>query len=182
MRLIKKAREPPPALSCFAHSCNLAKSHYTGQAIDPFRLHTSLSTMNAFNFQAIQSLELTSEDKPHLDVKDGHIVLTAERGEDRIIITAPLSGVLPKVAKTTVKTPVRSMTFKQRSHHRGTDNPVSKLDDNKVREIRAMAADKKLAAEYGGKMSFYTEIGKIYGVNKYTIKNVVEGISWKHVK
>lgn len=182
MRLRKKAREPPPALSCFAHSCNLAKPHYTGQAIDPFRLHTSLSTMNAFNFQAIQSLELTSEDKPHLDVKDGHIVLTAERGEDRIIITAPLSGVLPKVAKTTVKTPMRRPMLSQRTRNQGTNNPISKLDDGKVREIRAMAADKTLAAKHGGKMSFYTEIGKFYGVNKYTIKNVVEGVSWKHVK
>jgi len=182
MRLQKKAREPPPAFGCFAHSCNLANPHYTGQAINPFHLHTSLSTMNAFNFQAIQSLELTSEDKPHLDVKDGHIVLTAERGEDRIIITAPLSGVLPRVAKTTVKTPMRRPMLKQRSRNQGINNPISKLDDNKVREIRAMAADKQLAAKHGSKMSLHTAIGNIYGVNKYTIKNVIEGISWKHVK
>ena len=135
--------------------------------------------MTSFNFQAIQSLELSSDDKPHLDVKDGHIVLTAQRGQERIIITAPLSGVLPKVAKTTVKTPKSQMAP---SRNVGTDNSVAKLNEHMVREIRAMAADKSLASTFTGKMKFYEEIGKIYNVHRYTVKNVVERFSWKHIK
>jgi len=186
MRLIKKAREPPPALSCFAHYCNLANLHYTGQAIDPFRLHTTFSTMNPFDFKTVQHLDITSADSPSMDVKDGHIVLMAERGGARIMITAPLNGIMPRVAKTTVRKPARALsasvaTSKPRPSVQGVNNSMTKLNEAQVKEIRAVAADRDQRRKYGTKIAMYRDLASRYGVHTLTIKNIIDRVSWKHI-
>jgi hypothetical protein len=145
--------------------------------------HTPLSTMTSFNFQSIQSLEISVQDKPTIDVRDGHLVLTAERGEERIVITAPLQGIMPKVAATAVKKPKRGKIspLLGRSLHKGSDNGMAKLNDDLVREIRTLLADKSFVKGYKSVTKMYTEIAKSYNVSPWAIKNVAEGISWKHV-
>ena len=183
MRRIKKAREPPPASCCFAHYCNLAKSPYTGQVTSLLLVHTQ--PMTTFNFQSVQCLDLQCEDNPSIDVKDGRIVLTAQRGEERIIITSPLSGLMPGATKTYLKAPARAKaattSYARRARNQGQKNPISKLTEADVLEIRELAKDSLIQGKHQSKMKLYEELAQAYRVNKYTIKNVVERISWTHI-
>jgi hypothetical protein len=139
--------------------------------------------MTSFNFQSIQSLEISAQDNPTIDVRDGHLVLTAERGQERIMITAPLQGIMPKVSATTIKKPNRkgSSPLLGRNLHKGADNGMAKLNDDLVREIRTLLTDKSFAKSYKNVTAMYTDLSKSYNVSPWAIKNVAEGISWKHV-
>ena len=146
--------------------------------------------MSTFNFQALQTLSISQEDNPRIDVRDGQLVLTAERNNERIMITAPLNSVMPKAVATTVKTP------KQRpQHHKlkgtslpssdlrvGETNRNSKLTENDVREMRALAADRDYQKEFKSSHEMYHAIGKVYKVHFTTVYNIVNRNSWKHVK
>ena len=140
--------------------------------------------MSPFNFQSIQSLEISAKDNPTIDVRDGHLILTAERGEERIMITAPLQGILPKVSDTTVKVSQTKRTYRVRSlgSHQGTKNGMAKLNDEKVCEIRALLEDKSFVQSFANLTALYTEIAEAYNVSPWAIRNIAEGFSWTHVK
>jgi hypothetical protein len=144
--------------------------------------------MSPFNFQAIQTLDIVKEDNPHIDVRDGQLILTAERGDARIMITAPLNSVLPKVASTNVRRPARRSkgALKTRSlaandPRVGEGNVLAKLTESDVREIRALAADKDYQKEFKSPSAMYMAIGKAYKVHFTTVYNIVHRQSWKHV-
>jgi len=140
--------------------------------------------MSPFNFQSIQSLELSSKDNPVIDVRDGHLVITAERGQEKIMITAPLQGIVPKVSSTTVKAPKckQASPLLGRNLHQGSDNGMAKLNDSSVREIRTLLKDKSFVKSYKSMTAMYAEIAQSYNVSPWAIKNVAEGLSWKHVE
>ncbi len=58
-----------------------------------------------------------------------------------------------------------------RSHNRGTGAPMAKLNDDAVREIRALLASGQLQRK----------IAKVYGVDKQTISCIKTGRTWAHV-
>ena len=58
---------------------------------------------------------------------------------------------------------------------------MAKLNNDTVREIRTLLADKNFVGEYKNATAMYLEIAKSYNVSLWTIKNVAENISWKHV-
>lgn len=64
----------------------------------------------------------------------------------------------------------------------GENNKMAKLTDAAVREIRMILADEGMIKKYPSKTALYQDIAKAYGVHMYTIKNVAENISWKHIK
>jgi len=145
--------------------------------------------MSHFTFKSVQSLAITAEDQPSIDIQNNQLILTAHRKGEVIQITAPVDGLLPRVAKTTIKSPVKkrtsSLAGKQVpiTHHLvGTNNPNAKLNEAKVREIRQMYANKELAASYNSNHAFICAIAEIYCIHFGTIMNVVNGTSWKHVK
>jgi hypothetical protein len=141
--------------------------------------------MAPFNFQPVQLLELSDADAPSIDVQDGQIILTAQRGEEKIRITAPLRQVLPQVAATSVKMPRSS---RQGVHLPGGDkrvgelNGMAKLNEQAVREIRLMISDPKFIKSFRTRQALFTEIAKAYNVHPATVKNVIDNVSWKHVK
>lgn len=58
-----------------------------------------------------------------------------------------------------------------RSKNVGSDNPMAKLNEKSVQEIRFLFADGKTAIE----------LAKMYGVTKSNIWYVVRIRTWKHV-
>lgn len=151
-------------------------------------LHTPFQAMSPFNFQAIQTLAIVKEDNPHVDVRDGQLILTAERNNERIMITAPLASVMPTAVKSTVKAPARSPRNAQKgkslpaSDRRvGEKNPLAKLTEEDVREIRALATDSDYQKEFSSMHEMFHAIGKVYGVHFTTAYNIVNRRSWKHV-
>jgi hypothetical protein len=142
--------------------------------------------MNPFDFKTVQHLDITAADAPSMDVKDGQIILMAERNGARIMITAPLNGIMPRVAKTTVRKPARSVavsttTSKPRPSMQGANNSLSKLNEAQVKEIRAIAADRDQRRKYGTKVAMYRDLASRYGVHTLTVKNIIDRVSWKHI-
>lgn len=133
--------------------------------------HTRFLTM-PFNFQAIQTLCITAEDRPHIDVKDGNLVLTAIRGEDQIMITAPIKSVIPTAKAASVKKPQRSARKAR---------PLAKLNADLVREIRAKAADRDFMNQFNSVNAAYTQLAKEYKVHLTTIYGIIQRYSWKNV-
>lgn len=133
--------------------------------------HTRFSTM-PFNFQAIQTLRITADDHPNIDVQDGNLVLTATRGEDQIMITAPINSVIPTAKAAAVKKP-QSRFRKPR--------PLAKLNADLVREIRARAADRDFIGQFNSINAAYTQLSKDYGVHLTTIYGIIRRYSWKNV-
>lgn len=145
-------------------------------------LHTPMSP---FNFQPIQLLELSDEDAPHLDVQDGKVILTAQRGDEHIRITAPLHNVLPQVKATSVKTPRpkrAGIPIAGGDKRVGELNGMAKLTEQSVREIRLMMSDPKFVDSFKSKTALLNELARAYNVHPGTVKNVIENASWRHVK
>lgn len=140
--------------------------------------------MSPFNFQPVQLLELSDADAPSIDVQDGQIILTAQRGEEKIRITAPLRQVLPQVAATAVKMPSRlkGVQLPGGDKRVGEMNGMAKLNEQAVREIRLMISDPKFMKSFRSRQALYLEIAKAYNVHPGTVKNVIDNVSWKHVK
>lgn len=130
-----------------------------------------------FNFQAVQTLRITAEDSPSIDVKDGNLVLTAIRGEDQIMITAPINSVIPTVKATTVKTPRNRIGRLNGRKAR----PLAKLNADLVREIRSKAADSSFLNQFNSINAAYVQLGKDYGVHLTTIYGIIHRHSWKNI-
>lgn len=121
-----------------------------------------------------------------MDVRDGQIILTAKRGGASIMITAPLNGLMPKVAKTTVRNDQRRSIASHvirgpRPTMQGSSNALSKLNEEQVLEIRSIASDASIQKEYKTKKGLYQAIASMYKVHPLTIKNVITRVSWKHI-
>lgn len=136
--------------------------------------------MAPFIFESIKSLALSRDDNPAIDVRDHEIIITAERGGERIVITAPLPSSV--VSKTTVKSPRRHYARRNSNNApKGEMHRKAKLTEQNVRDMRAMAADPSIMREYPNRHQFFCEIGKIYGVHFTTVSKIVNRRSWTHV-
>lgn len=140
--------------------------------------------MTNFAFESIHTLELSKDDRPMVDVKDGRILITATRRGERILISAPLSNnelapaALPVApVQSTVKAP-RRYSADGRS---GQNNVLSKLTDEQVREIKTIIKDPDILKTFQSNYQMYQELGRVYKVHPATISNIVRNISWKHI-
>ena len=142
--------------------------------------------MSSFNFHAIQTLEILPEDKPNIDVQNGRLVLTASRGDDQIMITAPLNSVVPVAAKTTVKSPRparRQKVITSKSDLRvGENHKLSKLTEKDVRKIRQLTSNPEYMKQFSSVYAVSKEIAKGLNVHFTTVMKIIEGRSWKHVQ
>lgn len=151
--------------------------------------------MTIFDFQSVYTLELEQKDEPSIDVRDGKLVLTAKRGEERIMITAPLNSVIapvaPIVGATQVKQPRRSNRRRSSNKGRrldsshpsvGENNVLAKMTEESVREIRALAEDPSYVKSFQSRQTMLYDLAKVYSVHWTTIWNIINRRSWKHVK
>lgn len=154
-------------------------------------------TMSTFDFKSIYSLEIKEEDSPSIDVRDGHLILTAERGDDRIMITTPINSMMPQVAPAV--TTVRKVgskphaTRKRRYNARrgkmldpshrsvGENSPASKLTEASVRELRALAKDEDFVKSFSSRQAMLYDLAKAYHIHWTTVWNIINYRSWKHV-
>jgi len=146
--------------------------------------------MNHFAFQSIQSLQITEEDKPTIDVTDGQLVLTATRGENKIMITAPLDKIIPRPIQTTVNSNFKIGKAYKRTKGKmmpttcknvGENNSNAKLNVAKVKEIKMLLSDSSFLDSYPSKTAVYKELGKCYKVNSSCIYQIDNNLTWKHV-
>lgn len=146
--------------------------------------------MNHFAFQSIQSLQITEEDKPNIDVTDGQLVLTATRGGNKIMITAPLDKIIPRPMQTTVNAnPTIGRTYKRARGRMmpttcknvGKNNSNAKLSVAKVKEIKLLLSDNNFINSYPSKTAMHRELARCYEVNASCIYQIDNNLTWKHV-
>ena len=157
--------------------------------------------MSPFNFQAIQTLDIETEDNPKIDVQNNRLILTATRDGDQIRITAPIKSFIAssEQAFQQVGQPLQqtnSQKRKARSRRRkthyttvnrssgfksGEESPNSKLKETDVREIRTLANDHSYRNTFSSEHAFFKELAKAYNVHFTTIYQIVRGATWKHV-
>jgi ribosome-binding protein aMBF1 (putative translation factor) len=89
-----------------------------------------------------------------------------EIGMSRGMCSAMLGG------KTWKHLPYPQIVDKARGQVRGVKVALAKLDDDKVRVIRSELA----------RGISRLELARRYGVNKSTIRNIDDGVTWRHVK
>jgi hypothetical protein len=155
--------------------------------------------MNSFIFEPVQFLDIKSEDNPKIDVKDGMLLIHANRNGDRIVISAPLNSVLPSVAPVQTKVKNSSSITSQTKVRRvppvkpgsrlpvthgavGQNNPLSKLTETDVREIRFMSKDPEYTKGFSSKQQMLYDLAKIYGIHWTTVNGIIKYKSWKHIK
>lgn len=143
--------------------------------------------MSSFHFYAVQTLCLEPEDKPIVDVQDGRLILTATRGKDKIMVIAPIDGITPPIAQTTIKTNHRSVAhqkIKKQQLHRwaGENAPLAKLKEFQIREIRQLIKDPNYVNKFGSGHSMILDLAKTYKVHMTTMYKIVNFQSWKHVE
>ena len=148
------------------------------------RTHTLKNPMTSFNFQSVQTLAISEQDHPVIDVRDNQLVLTAQRGSERIMITAPLQSIVPVAVVTKVKTAKRPLVSPLLGIPKsvGTANGMAKLNDEAVKSIWSFLDDPDFVATYGSVTAMYKDIAKAFNVSAWAIKNIHEGLSWKHIK
>jgi DNA invertase Pin-like site-specific DNA recombinase len=78
--------------------------------------------------------------------------------------------------KNQVSTGVRPV--KKRSSPIGN----AKLNNDLVREIKLMLADKETMTRFGSRQQAYEEIARAYKVSHHTISNIHKGLAWRQVK
>ncbi len=154
------------------------------------------STMNSFSFEPVQVLNIKSEDNPKIDVQDGMIVISANRGDDRIIISAPLQSVLPSIS--VAQTKVRNTSINVHKPKRppaikpgtrlpathgsvGERSPKSKLKETDIREIRSLAIDPKYTGTFPNRQKMVEDLAKVYRIHWTTVYGIINRKSWKHV-
>lgn len=140
--------------------------------------------MSPFSFHAVQTLEIGPDDCPQIDVQNGRLVLTASRGSDQIMITAPINSVIQPTATTTVKKPrrARRRINSNQNFRTGENHALAKLTEADVRKIRALAADPSYASQFTSLYTMSKEIAKGLNVHFTTVMKIIEGRSWRHVK
>jgi hypothetical protein len=128
-----------------------------------------------FNFQAVQTLKITAEDSPNIDVHDGYLVLTATRNNDQIMITAPINSVLPSVKAVEVK------TSKVKSKSTRRFRPLAKLTAERVVELRSKAASSEFMEQFNSANAAYCALAQEYGIHLTTVYGIVNRHSWKNI-
>jgi hypothetical protein len=153
--------------------------------------------MSPFEFQPVQTLNIRPEDNPQIDVKDGLILIKASRGNDHIVISAPLQSVLPTPTQTTVRTSSttgpRSKTYNRQpaikpgtllptNHGAVGENSVNaKLTEADVREMRALANDPSYLQTFPNRQKMLYDLATVYKIHWTTVRKILIGKSWKHI-
>ena len=141
--------------------------------------------MSPFSFHAVQTLEIGPDDCPQIDVQNGRLVLTASRGGDQIMITAPINSVIQTTSATTVKSTRRARRRRinpDQNYRTGENHVLAKLTEADVRKIRALAADPSYASQFTSIYTMSKEMAKGLNVHFTTVMKIIEGRSWRHVK
>lgn len=146
--------------------------------------------MNSFNFEPVHVLNIKAEDNPKIDVQDGMIVISANRGNNRIVVSAPLQSVLPSASAVQIKVngkakrppAIKPGTRLPATHGSvGERSPKAKLKETDVREIRALAKDPNYTSGFPNRQKMVEDLAKVYKIHWTTVYSIISKKSWKHV-
>lgn len=147
--------------------------------------------MNSFQFQAVQVLNLTTEDHPLCKIEGRQLTITANRGADQIVINValPHSSELLNLPQEKQATWIQSAQHQiaksshpaKRTYVRGEAHSKAKLTEQDVREMRELFNDKGYRSTFKSSYEMYLDLAKTYKVHYTTAYKIINGQSWKHV-
>lgn len=150
--------------------------------------------MNSFQFQAVQVLNLAAEDHPLCKIEGRQLIITANRGADRIEINVALPHSsellrLPQQAQPIqIQAPAHPQLRKRknrRSANRvyacGEAHAKAKLTEQDVREMRELFNDASYRRTFKSSYEVYLDLAKTYKIHYTTAYKIINGQSWKHV-
>jgi hypothetical protein len=115
-------------------------------------------------------------------IKDGSSVTLGFQLKDRIFDTTPRPPLQQPAPQTMAVIGTKEFSIREpKRNFRSWDGP-SKLNPQKVKEIRMLLADNDLRRSCGTITNFYNVIGRKFGVTGCSISNIARGISWREVK
>lgn len=115
-------------------------------------------------------------------VKDGSSVTLGFQLKDRIFDTTPRPPLQQPAPQTMAVIGTKEVIRREpKRNFRSWDGP-SKLNPQKVKEIRMLLADNDLRRSCGTITNFYNVIGRKFGVTGCSISNIARGIAWRDVK
>ena len=115
-------------------------------------------------------------------VKDGASVTLGFQLKDRIFDTTPRPPLQQPAPQTMAVVGTKEVIRREpKRNFRSWDGP-SKLNPQKVKEIRMLLADESLCRSCGTITNFYNVIGRKFGVTGCSISNIARGIAWRDVK
>ena len=114
-------------------------------------------------------------------VKDGTSVTLGFQLKDTIFNTTPRPPLQQPAPQTMAVIGTKEVIMREpKRNFRSWDGP-SKLNTQKVKEIRMLLADENLRRSCGTLTNFYNVIGKKFGVTGCSISNIARGIAWRDV-
>lgn len=150
--------------------------------------------MNSFQFEAVQVLNLTTEDHPLCKIEGRQMTITATRGTDQIVINVALPSSsellnLPQEKQPVrIQAPLRPQLRKakprramNRTYVRGEAHCRAKLTEQDVREMRELFADKDYRSTFNSSYEVYLDLAKTYKIHYTTAYKIINGQTWKHV-
>lgn len=146
--------------------------------------HSHPATVNSFQFQAVQVLNLTAEDHPLCKIEGRQMTITATRNSDQIVITVPLpnSSELLSLPNETRAVPQKKLHRPaNRTYVRGEAHCRAKLTEQDVREMRELFNDKDYRRTFRSTYEMYLDLAKTYKIHYTTAYKIITGQSWKHV-
>lgn len=115
-------------------------------------------------------------------IKDGSSVTLGFQLKDRIFDTTPRPPLQQPAPQTMAVIGTKEVIRREpKRNFRSWDGP-SKLNPQKVKEIRMLLADNDLRRSCGTITNFYNVIGRKFGVTGCSISNIARGIAWRDVK
>lgn len=149
--------------------------------------------------EALSQLDVINPDHVSVITRDGKVTISVIKDGTSVTLGFPLKS---QVFNTTPRSPMqqpapqtmavietRSEQYQAkeaikrnpRRNFRSWDGP-SKLNPEKVRQIRMVLTDETLRRSAGSITNFYNIIGRRFGVSGCTISNIARGLAWRDVK
>lgn len=142
--------------------------------------------------EALSQLDVASPDHVSVITRDGKVTVSVVKDgtsvtlgfqlKDVVFNTTPRPPLQQSAPQTMAVIGTRGTIMRNpKRNFRSWDGP-SKLNPQKVKEIRLLLADEHLRRSCGTITNFYNVIGRKFGVTGCSISNIARGIAWRDVK
>lgn len=142
--------------------------------------------------EALSQLDVSSPDHVSVITRDGKVTISVVKDgssvtlgfqlKDAVFNTTPRPPLQQPAPQMMAVIGTKEVTRREpKRNFRSWDGP-SKLNPQKVKEIRMLLADKELRRSCGTITNFYNVIGRKFGVTGCSISNIARGIAWRDVK
>jgi hypothetical protein len=140
--------------------------------------------------EALSQLDIQNPDHISVITREGKLTVSVVKDGVSVTLGFPINTPFNTTPRPPLQQSAPQMMAVKRQVSTGVrpgkrrSSPVGnpKLNDDLVREIKLMLADKETMTRFGSKQQAYEEIARAYKVSHHTISNIHKGLAWRQVK